>query len=116
MKYTSVRQLFLLVLGALVALGIGMAAVQAQGMAPQMAGMAAQMSTTGMACEHCQADRGMSMPCVTVCVAPSFALAATPDLVFTGVSTGRLLLPKTALLFGIGLKPPHSPPRTTYIG
>lgn len=78
-----------------------------------MAGMAAHMSpATGVACEHCQADKGVSTPCVAVCVAPSFALSARS----AGVSTGRPPFPKTALLFGVGLQPPHSPPRTTYIG
>lgn len=93
-----------------------MAAVKAQGMTAQMAGMAAHMSAaTGMACEHCQVDKGVSTPCVTVCVAPSFALSATQDVVSSGVAPGRHPFPKTALLFGVGLQPPHSPPRTTYI-
>lgn len=94
-----------------------MATVQAQSMSAQMGGMASDMiSFADKACEHCQAGKDMTMPCVTVCAAPSFALIAAQDAVPAGVSIGRLPFPKAELLFGIGLQPPHSPPRTTYIG
>lgn len=117
MRYRSVRHLFLLILGALVALGIGLAAVQAQSMAAQMSRMAPDMiSSAEKTCEHCQAGMDMTMPCATVCVAQSVALLAAQDPILLGTFTARLPIPGTELPLGVGQQPPHSPPRTTYIG
>lgn len=77
MQHWTVRQIFALVLGALIALGLNLSAVQASDMSMKMA-MASAMAGSGHGDCHGCADKpdagAKTMTCVSTCVAPLLAV------------------------------------------
>lgn len=118
MKYRSVPQLFLLVLGVIVSLGMGVSNVASNDFASRnvrlvsttddMVAMDCQDSGSGQPCE-------VNMPCAVICVGPVMALppaAASLQQACSALGFATLLAKS---LVGSSPPPELSPPRTTYI-
>lgn len=118
MRYRSVPQLFLFVLGVIVSLGMGVSTVASSdfairnvrlvSMMDDMVAMDCQDSGRGQPCE-------VNMPCAVICVGPVMALppaAVSLERACSALDYATLLAKS---LVG-GTPPPElSPPRTTYI-
>ncbi len=116
MKYRSVRQLFLVVLGALVALGMGMSTVassnfamgnvQAVAMMDDMAAVDCQDSGKGKPCES-------DMQCAAICAGPGVPLPPSAALVPLVALGADFVVLAASPLVGSSPPPELSPPRTT---
>jgi len=117
MVKSSLRNLVAVALGVLLALSMSLSAVQANMsvMKPMMMASAMEMSGTHV-CDACEAGKAMSLPCLVICGAPSFAVLPDVSLSVVGFFGAHLPLGKITLLEGIAPPPTPFPPRTTYIG
>lgn len=112
MRRSSFRRLSVLVLGLLVALGMGLSAVQASDMAMKMA-ISGHMASSGTGtCDQCGDQPGSSktMVCEATCVAPA---AATLPQVLTVTFDRVADYPswRPAKMSGLTASPDPSPPK-----
>lgn len=118
MKYRSVRQLFLLVLGVLAALGMGMSTVASSDFA--MGNVQAVAMMDDMAAVDCR-DSGKSkpcefgIPCAAICAGPGMSLPPSAALLGLVALGPDFVLLAARPLVGSSAPPELSPPRTTYI-
>lgn len=118
MRYQPVRQLFLLVLGAIVALGMGVSTVVSSdfaihtttmvGMMDDMAPGDCHNSSKGNLCES-------SMPCAVICLGPLLSLPPTGASLVHPPAGDSFVARAFRSLVGASLPPELSPPRTTYM-
>lgn len=119
MNRASFRQVFVLLLGIFVTLGMGLSVVQASTMTHKMESMASEMSMPGgdncNACGKLGDVKGMAACAASACVAPSASLAAPVE--------GLNMTPGSAhdqhqglALFGTDSELAPYPPRTSHIG
>jgi len=122
MRYRSVRQLFLLVLGVIVSLGTGVSTVASNDFAIRNVRLVAMM--TDMVAMDCQdSDKGWpceaNMPCAAVCGGPVIAPPPPPPPPAASLEQAYFALDFATVLakslVGSGPPPELSPPRTTYI-
>lgn len=119
MNRASFRQVFVLLLGILITLGMGLSVVQASIMNLQMVNMASEMTMSGSdncsACGKLGDAKGMAACVASTCVAPSASLAAPVEgLNMTPRSVHDQL--QGLALIGTGSEPSPYPPRTSHIG
>ena len=118
MRYRSVRQLFLLVLGVMVSLGIGVSTVASNDFAMRSVRLVAVMDDmVAMGCQDSDKEWpcAANMPCAVVCGGPVIAL---PPPAASLEQAGLVLDFETVLarsLAGSSPPPEPSPPRTTDI-
>lgn len=118
MRYRSVRQLFLLVLGVIVSLGIGVSTVASNDFTIRNVRLVAMID--GMVAMDCQdRDKGWpceaKTPCAVVCVAPVIALPPPAASLEQACSSLDFATVRAKSLVGSSPPPELSPPRTTYI-
>jgi hypothetical protein len=119
MTNRPIRQIFVLLLAAFVTGGMGLSAVQANGMAVKMA-LSSDMGSSGhdgcAGCPEGDGDSGKNATaCIAVCLAPVLAvLPAVAPMVFTQIEPAFLV--RTPVLQGRALPTEPYPPRTTDIG
>lgn len=119
MNNWSIRQIFALMLGVFVTLGMSASVVAASNMAVKMV-TSSDVSTTGHGdCHGCDGDNSgkvKPMVCTVGCVAPpsiGFPHVGQATMAWTGA---KLFPPKTALLFGKTSPPDPYPPRSIDLG
>jgi hypothetical protein len=121
MRRSSSRQLLIVLLGALFALGTGLAAVQAGSMDEKMA-MTSDMGAPGD--DHCGAcnpgngdDNGAvaAAPCAPIC-APSATAVLPPTTTARAIKTTSLTLPDAPPRRSTAFGPDPYPPRSSDLG
>lgn len=118
MKRAPFRQVFILLLGLFVTLGMGLSAVQASAMSFKMLDMAPGMSAPGVGeCNDCGSpgdSRGLAACVTSGCVSPAAAFrpfAEVFDIAGAPVHHSH----QDLTLHGASLVPDPYPPRTTFI-
>ena len=121
MMRSSTRRLLTLVLAVLVTLSLSLSAVQASGMASEMAkmtamsGMDSSMSGDCQKCPNKNDGAAMAMACGPVCVAPAMAMLPQ-DSPATFALAQIAFLKRHSLLHGRASPPDPYPPRSSDIG
>jgi len=116
MKRARLRQIFALMLGFVVALGMSASAIQATDMAVKMTLASHIGAMDNPACDGCGDGQGMkATSCGVVCVAP--VVAALPQAVTVmRVDARELPIPIQPRLVGWTSSPDPRPPRSTDLG
>lgn len=121
MIHSSARRLLTLLLAVLVTLSLNLSAVQASGMASEMARMAAMPgmdSSMSGDCQKCPSKgdgAAMLAVCGTVCVAPAMAMLPQESPA-TFALAQIAFLKRHSLLHGRASPPDPYPPRSSTIG
>jgi hypothetical protein len=119
MKHRSARQLVTLLLAVFVAVGMGLSAAQASGMAARMATMSDMAMPDHGDCQDCPDQPGdggiKAMACGNVCAAPVIAPLPTAAVIPDGEKPASVVAPDLSL-DGRSLSPDPDPPRTSDIG
>lgn len=120
MRSWSVRQLFLVLLGVLAALGINLSVVAASGMSTSMTKV--QVVSSSMAAMDCQSAiqsdgcKKEMASCGLVCAGPVLVVPPLAGLTSNGALGRDAFAPDIKVLVGTSHPPNLSPPRTTDIG
>jgi hypothetical protein len=121
MIHSSVRRLLTFLLAVLVTLSLNLSAVQANGMASEMAkmttmsGMDSSMSGDCQKCPSKSNGAAMATACGPVCAAPAIAMLAQ-DSPATFALAPIAFLKRHSLLHGKPSPPDPYPPRSSNIG
>lgn len=115
MKRGSFRQLFVLMLGLLVAMGMSLSVVQASNMAAGMTMSGETMSVSGM--DHCSSckddpDGAKMMTCGATCVPPMNATVPQFDALLVELPVDRPVS-QSPMLSGWTASPNPHPPKLT---